>query len=534
MAIQDELFKEIIDWTKDPLNKPQNQNKYLYGDGVSYYQELCKILKYVKYLKEFVEENIITKEYLQEQLDALENKLNTQIQAIEDNVQGITVEIGTINQEIEVILQKLEAKIESDDYATETTGGTLKQNSETAFLLDEDGKPYAQSKTYLGYNNASDSLFIAKATLEHVLDKETVRTDNVQSLDETHKTQARNNIGAQGKLTAGTNITIENDVISASGEIATDWSNISNKPLINNHDLSSGNNTLDSLGIQPAGDYATNSALTEGLATKQPTGDYATNTALQEGLATKQPVGAYLVQDDLNDYVKNSDYATNDKGGVIKTSSSTGTTTTDGLLASITKTLQEYIDDSNETFISKGTLENIKNNYVKQALVDNDITLTDEEKLAFETWMGLSENYLTYYNTTPYQVTGDYNPTHKKYVDEQISENSGLQMELLWENSAPFTPFNPQTVQLPQYNTYLVYANVDNANQSTSGLISAIIRKDIDVFQQLTGTFIYQNTAYSVRRALQFVENGIRFYEGYQSASVVSYKCVPYRIYGIK
>lgn len=39
---------------------------------------------------------------------------------------------------------------------------------------------------------------------------------------------------------------------------------------------------------QPTGDYATNTALTQGLATKQPTGDYATNTALSNGLATKQ------------------------------------------------------------------------------------------------------------------------------------------------------------------------------------------------------------------------------------------------------
>ncbi|HHR6131445.1 TPA: hypothetical protein ACS72K_003076 [Providencia alcalifaciens] len=38
---------------------------------------------------------------------------------------------------------------------------------------------------------------------------------------------------------------------------------------------------------QPAGDYATNAALTSGLAGKQPTGDYATNTALANGLSQK-------------------------------------------------------------------------------------------------------------------------------------------------------------------------------------------------------------------------------------------------------
>lgn len=38
---------------------------------------------------------------------------------------------------------------------------------------------------------------------------------------------------------------------------------------------------------QPAGDYATNTALTSGLAGKQPVGDYATNTSLTNGLGQK-------------------------------------------------------------------------------------------------------------------------------------------------------------------------------------------------------------------------------------------------------
>ena len=45
---------------------------------------------------------------------------------------------------------------------------------------------------------------------------------------------------------------------------------------------------------QPVGDYATTTALTQGLATKQPIGDYATNAALTAGLAKKQDVGNYV------------------------------------------------------------------------------------------------------------------------------------------------------------------------------------------------------------------------------------------------
>ncbi len=52
---------------------------------------------------------------------------------------------------------------------------------------------------------------------------------------------------------------------------------------------------------QASGDFATNTALTDGLATKQDTGDFATNTALTDGLATKQASGSYFLGDTSND-----------------------------------------------------------------------------------------------------------------------------------------------------------------------------------------------------------------------------------------
>ena len=67
---------------------------------------------------------------------------------------------------------------------------------------------------------------------------------------------------------------------------------------------------------QPQGDYATNTALRDGLATKQPVGDYATNDDLREGLATKQPLGDYATTDELYSGLATKqplgDYATNE------------------------------------------------------------------------------------------------------------------------------------------------------------------------------------------------------------------------------
>ena len=64
-------------------------------------------------------------------------------------------------------------------------------------------------------------------------------------------------------------------------------------------------------------------------------------------------------QVDLTDYVKNTDYATSSKGGVIKVNSSRGTAVSSGLLQSATKSYSDYSSADNSMFIGKGTLENV-------------------------------------------------------------------------------------------------------------------------------------------------------------------------------
>lgn len=58
---------------------------------------------------------------------------------------------------------------------------------------------------------------------------------------------------------------------------------------------------------------------------------------------------------------------------------------------------------------------------VIQSLIDNERELTDSEQAKIEEWLGLSNTYLTYYNTMPYVVNNDYAPAHKKYVDEAVN-----------------------------------------------------------------------------------------------------------------
>lgn len=70
-------------------------------------------------------------------------------------------------------------------------------------------------------------------------------------------------------------------------------------------------------------------------------------------------LGKIGVQVDLTDYVKNTDYATDSKGGVIKTNAYGLSLNTNGVLTPISYTYAQYPNLSNNHVISKGTLENV-------------------------------------------------------------------------------------------------------------------------------------------------------------------------------
>ena len=47
-----DVFKQIIDWSKDPMVRPENQNKYFFSDGKTYYEQICKMLKLMSVFKD--------------------------------------------------------------------------------------------------------------------------------------------------------------------------------------------------------------------------------------------------------------------------------------------------------------------------------------------------------------------------------------------------------------------------------------------------------------------------------------------------
>ncbi len=102
-----------------------------------------------------------------------------------------------------------------------------------------------------------------------------------------------------------------------------------------------------------------------------------------------ESLGVAQVEVDLTDYIKNTDYATPDKAGVIKTSTLYG-------LGSLGSGMA-YVINASETDINNKTTKYrpiVPANLdyaVKTSITTNTETLTEEEKANVQDWLGVTE-----------------------------------------------------------------------------------------------------------------------------------------------
>ena len=131
---------------------------------------------------------------------------------------------------------------------------------------------------------------------------------------------------------------------------------------------------------------------------------------------------------DLTDYVKNTDYVTTSKAGIVAVGVHYGTQilNTQGLIGASTRTLELYNSAPTSLFVGKGTLENIKNDYVKRGLTENSIELTEDEKASAKNWLGYTT--ITDIPTNVSQLTNDVNyltsipVEYTKYIETTYAE----------------------------------------------------------------------------------------------------------------
>lgn len=92
------------------------------------------------------------------------------------------------------------------------------------------------------------------------------------------------------------------------------------------------------------------------------------------------------------DAVGKTEYATATTAGVVKGDKTYGfQVAVNGIPTCDILSASEYTGKTVACFISKGTLENAKNDIVKRAIVENDITLSDTEKAKALAWLGVND-----------------------------------------------------------------------------------------------------------------------------------------------
>lgn len=181
---------------------------------------------------------------------------------------------------------------------------------------------------------------------------------------------------------------------------------------------------------------------------------------------------------DLSEHVKFTDYAGQDKAGVIKTSDGLGMAiSATGYPLAATATKSEY-DSANTTyFIGKGTLENIKNDLVKRAVTENDIALTDEEKTAARTWIGAGSQ--TELDTINSKIPEAANETNL-LVDKATLDNAIETFEALPDK----TNNSGKVLATDGSDTYwtdLYIKPTDIATETTAGIAKVSSTKGISV-----------------------------------------------------
>ena len=146
---------------------------------------------------------------------------------------------------------------------------------------------------------------------------------------------------------------------------------------------------------QEAGDYATNTALTSGLAGKQDTLTTSQLAAVDSGItsSTVSLIPTALQPNDnisslTNDahYVTTTDYATTDTGGVVKVSNNGGTAMNASGVITTYRASDDDIDGKTNAY--RVIVPRNLDYAVKMGITDNANTLTDAEKAAAQDWLG--------------------------------------------------------------------------------------------------------------------------------------------------
>lgn len=244
------------------------------------------------------------------------------------------------------------------DYASASKVGVIRTNTDYGTSVTGVGALISATKTYQQYQDTTTpNMFISKGTLENVITGKGL-------VDQTALA------GKQDKLTAGSNITISGNTISATNTTYTAGNNIT----ISNGTISATDTTYTAgTGLSLTG---TQFSIDNTVALKSeiPTN----NNQLTNGAG----------------YLTRNDYATSTTAGVIITNPQYGASTSSYTqnITATTKTYAQYQNADNATFVGKGTLENV---IAGKGLVDQTALATKQDVLTAGTGISITNGVIS-------------------------------------------------------------------------------------------------------------------------------------------
>ena len=219
--------------------------------------------------------------------------------------------------------------VTNTDYANATTGGVIKTSSNYGFVVNSSGVPSAAVYTNAQYGDKGVYSFISKGTLENVITGKGLVSNTDYATSDTGGVIKTSASAGTSKSTAGNLISVAKNY--------TDYSDAGDYMFVSKGTLE---NVIDGKGL-----------------------------------------------------VSNTDYANATTGGVIKTSSTSGTQmSVNGVILGVTKTEQQYNDSSEYLLINKGTLENV---ITGKGLVDQTALAGKQDTLTAGTGIDITNNVIS-------------------------------------------------------------------------------------------------------------------------------------------
>lgn len=134
------LLADIEDWMNNPKFQPQEQNKWFFGEGLSYYTQLCEVVKVLTYLQENFKIVIANEKSLEQAYNEVKD-LPSQFTVLSNKVDDLTntvSDLPTRVQELETKVTKLISDVSSQLTRIETLEGSVGTNTNDITTIKTD------------------------------------------------------------------------------------------------------------------------------------------------------------------------------------------------------------------------------------------------------------------------------------------------------------------------------------------------------------------------------------------------------------